>query len=93
MKDITDYLEKEQVDCVMAAAKKCNSRDYLMLRTLWRTGYRVSGLLNIRPSGFECHNKVVNITKAKGNKQRRVILDDETSSRPILSATTMYQRR
>ena len=78
MKDITDYLEKEQVDCMMAAAKTCNLRDYLMLRTLWRTGCRVSELLNIKPSDLEIHNQVVNITKAKGNKQLRVLLDDET---------------
>lgn len=78
MKDITDYLEKEQVDCMMAAAKTFNFRDYLMLRTLWRTRCRVSELLNIKPSDLESHNQVVNITKAKGNKQRRVLLDDET---------------
>jgi hypothetical protein len=36
MKDITDYLEKEQVDCMMAAAKTCNFRDYLMLS--WSLG-------------------------------------------------------
>ena len=78
MKDITDYLEKEQVDCMMAAAKTCNFRDYLMLRILWRTGCRVSELLNIKPSDLEYHNQVINITKDKGNKQRRVLLDDET---------------
>ena len=49
-----------------------------MLRILWRTGCRVSELLNIKPSDLESHNQVVNITKAKGNKQRRVLLDDET---------------
>jgi site-specific recombinase XerD len=78
MQDITDYLEKEQVDCMMAVAKTCNFRDYLMLRTLWRTGCQVSELLSIKPSDLESHNQVVNITKAKGNKQRRVLLDDET---------------
>jgi hypothetical protein len=36
MKNITDYLEKEQVDQVLAAAHQCNQRDYLMLRVLWR---------------------------------------------------------
>jgi len=62
----------------MAAAKTCNFRDYLMLRTFWRTGCRVSELLDIKPSDLECHNQVVNITKAKGNKQQRVLSDDET---------------
>jgi hypothetical protein len=36
LKNITDYLEKEQVDQVLAAAHQCSTRDYLMLRVLWR---------------------------------------------------------
>ena len=78
MKNITDYLEKEQVDNVLEAARQCSARDYLMLRVLWRTGVRVNELLNIKPSDIESRNSVVNITKAKGGKQRRVHLDAET---------------
>ena len=72
MKNITDYLEKEQVDQVLAAAHQCSTRDYLMLRVLWRTGVRVNELLTITPHDIEPHNSVVNVTKAKGGKQRRV---------------------
>ncbi|MGB8310961.1 MAG: tyrosine-type recombinase/integrase [Halobacteriota archaeon] len=68
----------EQVDQVLAAARTCNFRDYLIMRVLWRTGTRVSELLNITPSAIEFHNQVVNITKAKRGKQRRVLLDGET---------------
>ena len=78
MKDITDYLEKEQVDTVLEAAHQCSARDYLMLRVLWRTGVRVNELLTITPRDIESNNSVVNITKAKGGKQRRVHLDAET---------------
>jgi integrase/recombinase XerD len=78
VKNITDYLEKEQVDQVLLAAHECSSRDYLMLRVLWRTGVRVNELLNIKPSDIEIRNSVVNITKAKGGKQRRVHLDAKT---------------
>ena len=49
-----------------------------MLRILWRTGIRVSELLSIRLQNLELHNQVINITKAKANKQRRVMLDPET---------------
>ncbi len=77
MKHITDYLEKDQVDTILDHAR-ISSRDYLMLRILWRTGMRVSELLSIRPRDLEPHNQVVNIIKAKGNKQRRVMLDPET---------------
>jgi len=78
MKHITDYLEKDQVDTVLEYARACSSRDYLMLRILWRTGIRVSELLSLRPQDLEPYNQVVNITKAKGGKQRRVMLDPET---------------
>ena len=78
VKNITDYLEKEQLDQVLAAAHQCSTRDYLMLRVLWRTGVRVNELLTITPRDIEPQNSVVNVTKAKGGKQRRVHLDAET---------------
>ena len=78
MEDIENYLEKDTVDTLLEYARACNLRDYLMLRVLWRTGIRVSELLSIRPQDLGPHNQVVNITKAKGNKQRRVMLDPET---------------
>jgi len=49
-----------------------------MLRVVWRTGVRLNELLTIRPSDIESRNNVVNISKAKGGKQRRVPLDIET---------------
>ena len=36
MKNITDYLEKEQVDQVLEAALQCSTRAYLILGVLWR---------------------------------------------------------
>ena len=49
-----------------------------MLRVLWRTGVRVNELLTITPRDIEPNNSVVNVTEAKGGKQRRVHLDVET---------------
>jgi integrase/recombinase XerD len=77
MKNITDYLEKEQVDQVLGAAHQCSAREYRMLRMLWRTGVRVNELLTITPRDIEPHNNVMNVTQAKGGKQRRVHLDAE----------------
>ena len=65
MKGITDYLEKEQVDHMLPAAHQCNTRDYLMLRVLWRTGVRVNELLTITRRDIEPQNNVVNSTKAR----------------------------
>ena len=78
VKNITDYLEREQVDAILEAAKLANLRDYLLIRVLWRTGVRVNELVNIKPVDIEWNNQVVNIVKAKRGKQRRVLLDEET---------------
>lgn len=78
VKNITDYLEREQVDAILNAAKITNYRDYLLIRVLWRTGVRVNELVNIKPADIEWSNQVINITKAKRGKQRRVLLDEET---------------
>jgi len=75
---IPDYLEKEQVDEILNAAKTCNHRDYLLLRFMWRTGVRVSEVINVTPKDIEYKNGVVNIRKAKGGRQRRVPLDQDT---------------
>lgn len=75
---IPDYLEKEQVDQMLDAAETCNTRDYLLLRFMWRTGVRVSEVINVTPNDIEFKNSVVNIRKAKGGRQRRVLLDEET---------------
>ncbi len=78
MKNITDYLEREQVESMLNSAYTTNHRDYLLIRVLWRTGVRVSELINIKPRDIEWANQVVNITKAKRGKQRRVLLDEKT---------------
>jgi len=36
MKDITNYLEKNQVDIMLEAAATSSTRDYLIIRMLWR---------------------------------------------------------
>jgi len=59
-------------------ARACSMRDFLIIRVMYRTGVRVSELVNIRPKDIERDNQVINIVKAKGDKQRRVYLDTET---------------
>ncbi len=78
VKNITDYLERDQVDAMLVAAEIGNLRDYLIIRVLWRTGVRVNELVNIRPGDIEWNNQVINIIKAKRGKQRRVLLDEDT---------------
>jgi len=78
MKNITNYLEADQVRTIEDCAHAYSERDFLILRILFRTGMRVSELVSMRPQDIEEHNQVINIVKAKGNKQRRIILDTET---------------
>jgi len=78
VENITDYLDREQVNSMLDAAMIASRRDYLLLQVLWRTGVRVSELANIRPRDIEWANQVVNIAKGKGGKQRRVLLDEKT---------------
>jgi site-specific recombinase XerD len=78
MKDITNYLELKHIEMMLAAAKACSTRDYRILKTLWRTGIRASELLHIRLQDIEPPNNVINILKAKGDKTRRVYLDPST---------------
>jgi len=78
MKDITNYLEKPQVDVMLEAAAACSTRDYLLIRILWRTGIWVDELLHIRPVDLEHHTNMVRIVKANSSKQRRVHLDPRT---------------
>jgi site-specific recombinase XerD len=59
---------------ILEHAKTC-SGDYIILRLLWRSGMRVSELSALTPSDLEPYNQVLNITKAKGKKQRRVVVD------------------
>lgn len=78
MKDITNYLELKHIETMLAAAKACSHQDYLMLKTLWKTGMRVSELLHIRLQDIETHNQAINILKGKGDKTRRVYVDSGT---------------
>jgi len=63
---------------MLHAAETCSTRDYLLLRFMWRTGVRVSEVISVTPKDIEFKNGVVNIRKAKGGRQRRVPLDPDT---------------
>jgi integrase/recombinase XerD len=78
MKELTDYLKKDQVDQMLAAAKTCNARDYLIIRLLWRTGLRVSELVSIEPRHIEFESHMITVTRTKGGRQRRIPIDGET---------------
>ncbi len=66
MKNIKDYLDRGEVESILAAASTQSERDYLIIRTMWRTGMRVSELVAMTPSDIEGVNRVINVVMAKG---------------------------
>ena len=58
-----------------------------LLRFMWRTGVRVSEVINVTPKDVEFKNGVVNIRKAKGGRQRRVLL----TKKPSKCSPTMFE--
>jgi integrase len=73
--DIKHYLGPEQINAILEHAKTCSARDYIILLLLWRSGVRVSELLALTPSDLESYNQVLNVTKAEGKKQHRIVVD------------------
>ncbi len=86
MKDISNYVEREQVHTMLDAASACSQRDYLLLKMLWVTGVRVDELIHIRPLDLEYDNDMVRVLKAKGGKQRRVYVHPDTNTLTELRA-------
>ncbi len=66
MKNIKDYLDREEVEAILVAAATQSERDCLIIRTMWRTGTRVSELVAMTSSDVEGVNRVINVVVAKG---------------------------
>jgi len=78
MKDLRGYLKPEEVDKLLNACKK--ERDYLLIRLLWRTGVRITELLNLKKKDIIWDERVILVETLKGGKgrKRRVPIDRET---------------
>lgn len=67
IKDLKGYLEPEQIEQLIVAAP--NPRDALLVRLLWRTGVRVSELVNIRIQDIDFDNRAIAIKVLKMRKK------------------------
>lgn len=77
------YLEKAEIDALLAAPDQSTSRgarDVALLLFLYNAGARVSEAVSLRISDIDWHNKSVRII-GKGNKERRCPLWAETIER------------
>ena len=67
IRDLKGYLEPEQIEQLIVAAP--NPRDALLVRLLWRTGIRVSELINIRIQDIDFDNRAIAIKVQKMRKR------------------------
>jgi integrase/recombinase XerD len=74
------YLEKSEMDALLAAPDRSSSqgyRDYALLLFLYNTGARASEAVSLRIGDIDWNTRSVQVT-GKGNKQRRCPLWPET---------------
>ena len=78
MKDLKGYLKPEEVQKLLNA---CNSlTSYLIIRLLWRTGMRVSELVNLKTDDILWKERIIIVRtlKRKGKQERRIPIDQKT---------------
>jgi len=71
---LPEVLSQEEIAKIINAAETEKSK--LMIKTLYYTGLRVSELVNLKPENIDFENSQL-IVVGKGNKQRRVILNEK----------------
>lgn len=74
-KKLPKYLPKAEILSILDKAKNDNRRNYLILLTLWRTGLRVSELVNLRKRDIKDGN--IFVMQGKGKKDRVIPLEKE----------------
>lgn len=86
------YIGKCKVDKLLEEAKKESRRDHLLLLTLFRTGVRVSELINIRKKDIQ--DGVLMVREGKGKKDRAIPLEEnlETLLGYRISDMTYYEK-
>ena len=75
MRDLRNYLKPSEIEKLLD--KTDNLRDYLILRLLWKTGIRVSELINMELNWIDFEEKMITIF-GKGKKWRRTPVDRES---------------
>jgi len=74
-KILPKYSSREEILEILDTAKKDSRRNYLILLTLWRTGLRVSELVNLRKRDIKDGN--IFVILGKGKKDRVIPLEKE----------------
>jgi len=72
-KKLFKYLEKAKVDAMLDRARADNTRNYLILQTLWKTGVRNSELCNLKKRDIK--KDEITVRGGKGGKDRVIPID------------------
>ncbi len=75
MEDLRNYLKPNEIECMLDNTDKL--RDYLIVRLLWKTGMRVSELVNMEVDWIDFEEKMITVF-GKGKKWRRTPVDRES---------------
>jgi len=76
-KNIPKYLQETEVKQILERAEQSKKRDHLILLTLFRTGLRVSELVNLEKRDIRQQEGEIIVRQGKGNKDRIVPLEKE----------------
>ena len=76
---LPDYHKKSEVKNIISEAQNENKRDYLILKTLWETGLRVSELANLKRKDLDFENNELKVRSGKGGKDRIIPLTNSLS--------------
>jgi len=72
------YISKEEITSMLDKAKKDRYRNFILLLTLWRTGLRVSELVNLRKCDIQ--DDAIFVKQGKFKKDRIIPLESELSN-------------
>ena len=78
MVDVKGYLSKQQIDNILACAK--NKRNWLLLFLLYRSGRRISELLELKPIDIDQDKKLIKfhiLKKKNKNTYKLKAVDDD----------------
>jgi len=89
-KQLPKYISKEEILNILDKAKKDRYRNYILLLTLWRTGMRVSEVVELKK--LDINDGTIIVRDSKHHKDRVIPLEQELSNLLGLFSDNMKPR-
>lgn len=77
-KTLPKYISKEEISSILDKAKKDRYRNYILLLCLWRTGMRVSEIVEVKK--MDVADGTIIVRDSKHHKDRVIPLESELSN-------------